>query len=102
MKWIEIISVRSSGREANILEQDLLLLMEQVNQVEHGKMKIYRQHDLTSDISIHLHHGSELKLDGSTLGLRLVSSLQEHGIVNHTIWQNILPIDEDNIVQNQG
>jgi len=90
MKWIEIILIRSSSSESSILEQELMLLMEQVNQVEEGKMNIYRQHDLNSDISIHLSHDDELKLKGSTLGLRLVSALNEHGIVNHTIWQEII------------
>jgi len=89
MKWIEIILVRSSSRESSVLEQDLMLLMEEVNQVEQGKMAIFRQHDLNSDISIHLTHEAELKLEGSTLGLRLVSALSEHGIVNHTVWQKI-------------
>jgi hypothetical protein len=42
---------------------------------------------IESDFSIHLFHDSrQIEVNGSSLGLQLVSSLKAFGLVNHSVW----------------
>jgi hypoxanthine phosphoribosyltransferase len=88
MKWIEIIEIRSTGDTLKQLEKHV---QEIINQAEKktGQLiiKLYSRMNIVIDLSIHMVHDSSVaKSRGSSLGIRLVSTLKSYGLVNHTIW----------------
>ncbi|MFC1493165.1 hypothetical protein ACFL6O_04330 [candidate division KSB1 bacterium] len=88
MKWIEIIELRSGESSRELLEMQLQRFISQLDKeaIRHT-IKIYNRVTLETDISIHLYHESNKVEDsGSSLGIRLVSALNAHGLVNHTVW----------------
>ena len=86
MKWIEIIRLRSVGKDSELLEE-LLMSMDKVGQSGLVEMKTYHHAALGSDLSIHLHWESEQpEQNGSSLGLHLAQALKEFGLVDHSIW----------------
>jgi hypothetical protein len=76
MKWLEVIKLRSTGNDFELLNE-LLLSFEKFNQPELVEMKTYDHAALETDLSIHLHWA---------LGLRLVQALKEFGWVDHSVW----------------
>jgi hypothetical protein len=88
MKWLEIIELRSVDKNKKFLEQALKVLMEDLNQeVEQLAIKVFCRVNVDSDFSIHLLHDSkEADVNGSALGLQLVSYLKEYGLINHSVW----------------
>jgi len=91
MKWIEIITVRSTGSSSKILALSLQeLVNDVVSSANHDRIRIYQRENIETDICVVLFHAMEkLKNKGSSLGLRLVSALREFGSVNHTVWTEI-------------
>ena len=88
MNWIEIITLRSNG---NVQESLIRELLKPVAEDEESNgliaMKIYRNAWINTDMSVHLHWKSTpAELRGSAMGLRLVQTLKEFGLVNHSIW----------------
>ena len=88
MKWLEIIELRSVGRNRELLEFQLQKLTKEVNKEnERQTIKIYSHVAIDTDFSIHLLHDSnKADLNGSSLGTYLVSTLKEFGLINHSIW----------------
>ena len=88
MKWLEIIELRSVGKNRKFLERDLKSLIEELNNdTEQRTIEVYSRVAVDSDFSIHLLHDSkEADINGSPLGLQLVSSLKEYGLINHSVW----------------
>ena len=88
MKWLEIIELRSVGRDREVLEPQLQTLMNKVEkETKKQAIKSYRRVMIDTDFSIHLVHDSKkVENSGSPLGLRLASALREFGLVNHSIW----------------
>ncbi len=88
MKWLEIIELRSMGNNRKLLESNLKNLIDELNEeTEQQAIKIYNRVAVDSDLSIHLLHDSkEADIDGSPLGLQLVSALKECGLINHSVW----------------
>jgi hypothetical protein len=86
MKWLEVIKLRSAGKDSRLLEE-LLLSIEKLNQSGLVEMRTLHNAALESDWSIHLHWESERpEQNGSSLGLRLAKTLEEFGLVDHSIW----------------
>jgi hypothetical protein len=88
MNWVEIIALRSNGNIQQSVIQELLKLGADGDE-RNGLtgMKIYRNAWINTDISIHLHWKSTpTELRGSAMGLRLLYTLKEFGLVNHSIW----------------
>jgi hypothetical protein len=86
MKWLEIIKLRSVGKDSRLLEE-LLLSIDKFNQ--HGllEMKTFHHSALESDWSFHLHWESgRPEQNGSNLGLRMAQALKEFGLVDHSVW----------------
>ena len=88
MNWIEIIDLRSAGKRIEMLKE---MLLRPVEKTDHkGGLKgisLYHNASVETDISIHLQWEAEKRTPGkSDLGLRLASSLEEYGRVNHSIW----------------
>lgn len=88
MKWLEIIELRSTDRNRGVLESQLQKLTNEVNnERERRAIKVYSRIAIESDFSIHLFHESkEADINGSSLGLHLVSTLKELGLINHSVW----------------
>ena len=88
MKWVEMIELRSIDGNRELLKSHLQQLIHQVNkEVNTQTIKAYRRVMVDTDVSIHLVHNSpHVEHGGSPLGLRLVSSLQEFGLVTHSVW----------------
>jgi hypothetical protein len=86
MKLLEVIKLRSSGKDSRLLEE-LLLSIDRFNQRGLVEMKTFHHAAVESDWSIHLHWQSERpEQNGSSLGLRLAQALKEFGLVDHSIW----------------
>jgi len=88
MKWLEIITLRSSdmGNRATVAEVSKLAAEEKGSDRSPG-IKIYRHASLETDVSIHLIHESEQgDLRPSILGQQLAAALKELGLVNHSLW----------------
>jgi len=88
MKWIETIEVRLAGNPWNQVETHMQEFIDQVEkEIGKPRAKLYTRMMLDTDLSIHLFHDSgEADIQGSSLGIRLVSALKSFGLVNHTIW----------------
>lgn len=90
MKWLEIIELRSleNNNKCEMMEKDLNNLMDVMDlKVRPTDIKIYKHGAVQTDLSVHLLYDSEnADINGSQLGLNLVSALREFGLVNHSIW----------------
>ena len=90
MKWLEIIELRSVsvGNNKEFLERELKSLIEELNkETEQRTIKAYSRVVVDSDFSIHMFHDSkEADINGSPLGLQLVSALKGYGLINHSVW----------------
>jgi hypothetical protein len=86
MKWLEVIKLRSAGKDSRLLEE-LLLSIDEFNQNGLIEIKTFRHATVESDWSIHLHWESKrLEQNGSSLGLRLAQAFKEFGLVDHSVW----------------
>ncbi len=88
MKWLEIIEIRSVGSNRELLETHLQNLINEGGQEANLQaVKVYKHSTLETDFSIHLYYNSEkTEVRKSHESIRLVSSLKEYGLINHTIW----------------
>jgi len=88
MSTLEIIHLRSSREPI----EDLADLIRE-SLWEHGRQKgvftIYRRRRLATDLAVHIPHAEERAEVPSRLGLQLVSSLAELGLVEHSVWEEI-------------
>lgn len=89
MKWLEIIELRSVGRHQALVEQELADMVAGMEPKDKPRaVNVYSHVSVETDFSVHLLHDSEtIEVNGSPLGLRLVSWLKEFGLVNHSIWK---------------
>lgn len=85
MKYVEIIEVRAQGNRRIALESHLSSLLRD-DPYKHEISIFYNSH-FKDDISLHLAgESTEIAKNGSTLGMHLVSTLKDFGIVNHSVW----------------
>jgi hypothetical protein len=91
MKWLEMIELRSVGCHRGALESQLQQLMYDLNkEADAQAIRAYHRIMIDTDVSIHLvHESTQAEQNGSALGVRLASSLQEFGLVNHSVWVEI-------------
>ena len=88
MRWFEIIELRHVNNKRKILEADLKSLIEELNtETDQPTISIYSRIAEDSEFCIHFHHNSKcIKNNGSQLGLQLVSTLKDYGLINHKVW----------------
>ena len=88
MKWIEIIELRSVNSNRDLLNQELKHLIKELKQeAKQQAISVYSHIAVDSDFSIHLlHNSNDANVNGSPLGVQLVSSLKSFGLVNHSVW----------------
>ncbi len=86
MKWLEVIKLRSAGKNFESLKESLLS-SDKFSQPALVEMKTYHHAALETDLSVHLHwESTRLEQNGSALGLRLVQVFKELGLVDHSVW----------------
>lgn len=85
MTWLEIIEIRSSGSNLDLLELQLQDLIKEFNR--DTKVKLYKHIELETDLSIHfLHYSKKSYSKCRPISAQLIQSIKEFGIVNHTVW----------------
>ena len=92
MRWLEIIHLRTTPSQIEILLNDLSGLIDTAEQ-ERGfsVLRMYRHPRLPTEVAVHIHWNSQKpKSLESTLGLRLANLLGENGTANHTIWVELM------------
>jgi len=88
VEWMEIIELRSTGTNNELLEKQLRVLMQDVEKdnKEMG-IKILFRFKLDTDFRIYLKHNASVSIDrGSLVGQSLVAILKEYGLVNYSKW----------------
>ena len=91
MKWIEMIGVRATSGNREILEAQLLELVHAVQKgISAASITVLHRLNVESDLCVHLQHDSK-RADpaGSSLGLRLAAEMEAFGPVHHSIWFQI-------------
>jgi hypothetical protein len=88
MKWLEIIELRSVDSNRELLKRQLKALIDEAHKkAEQQAIKVYNHVAIDTDFSIHLLYNSvKADINGSPLGLQLVSTLKKFGLVNHSVW----------------
>lgn len=91
MKCLEIIELRTAESNRKILDIHMKKLIDDVvKEMSRDSIKAYFRVMSATDYSIHLFHDSvEGDKNGSKLGLHLVSTLKEFGLVNHSVWTEL-------------
>ncbi|MDX2435922.1 MAG: hypothetical protein QNL88_02620 [Acidobacteriota bacterium] len=88
MSTLEIIHLRSSSEPIEDLAELIRESMWEDGR-NNGVFTIYRRRGLATDLAIHIRHPEEGALVPSRFGLRLVSSLAEFGLVEHSVWEEM-------------
>jgi hypothetical protein len=90
MKQIEIIELRSSGRNNDLLKKELSRMMNEIantNDLQDVSIDLYKNQIIPTDFSIHLAHESgRVDSTGTQLGLHICSALKPFGLINHKLW----------------
>ena len=88
MKWLEIIELRTTESNREMLETLLMELVEDVDRAtEEQAIATYSRVMPYADFGIHLFHDTpDVEHAGSQLGLHISSALKAYGMVNHSTW----------------
>jgi len=87
MKWLEIIKLRAADTSEDLRRELLRSIADTGEGRDSVRITAYRHAALESDLSLHLRWESDRPDEqGSTLGLQLVQSLKELGLVDHSLW----------------
>jgi len=87
MKLLEIIELRITVKDYEIIESYLKQLKHDMADKNLQNMKIFSKLNLNTDFSIHIaHESTDVKSGGSELGQHLVFALKEFGLISHSIW----------------
>lgn len=95
MKWLEIIGVRTTATNRNMLEARLEAMMDDAKKGATARsMTLYHRLSIESDLSVHLLHESKTAdLEGSRLGLLLANEMRTFGLVHHSVWAESAGVD---------
>jgi hypothetical protein len=86
MRWLEVIKVRSAGKDVPSLET-FLQSLNGVRQEGLIEITCYRHATLETDLSVHLlWEVPQIETQGSPLALRLVQAIDAFGLVDHSLW----------------
>jgi hypothetical protein len=88
MKWVEIITLRSSTKINTQIVDDLLKQVGKYDTPKHlVEIRAYQHAIVETDLSIHIYWESEPgSQHKSPLGLRFSSALKNLGLLNHSVW----------------
>ncbi len=88
MSTIEIIHLRSSSEPIECLAERIRESLWHEGRKD-GVFTIYRRNGLATDLAVHIRHGEKTAEVPSRIGLQLVASLAEFGLVEHSVWEEI-------------
>jgi hypothetical protein len=89
MKILEMIHLRSAACPLKSLGEQVAESIRAKGE-ETEVVTLYRREGLETDLAIHIRHSEGSAAEGqSALGLRLASELKAHGLVAHTVWQEL-------------
>ena len=88
MRILEIIQVRFVGDSLEVLGGQIKRSTEATTKSTEV-VTIYRQVGLETDLAVHIRHEVSDARRPSELGLRLASALKSHGLVEHTVWEEL-------------
>lgn len=89
MKITEIIHVRlSAGIPQSLSEK----IRKSIRAEASAKIfTIFQRDNLKSDLAVHIHRNEDSSQIGpSQFGIHLASSLKEYGLVDHTVWKELI------------
>jgi hypothetical protein len=88
MHCLEIIELRSGGKNLKLLGPELTELINKMNkELQKPTIKLFINATVENDLSIHIQHDSKIPGDyGSPVGLQLISILKDFGLTHHSIW----------------
>ena len=88
MNVLEIIELRSSNKDDEMLSNKLTGFVDDLNEeYKNSTVKLYRHLIVETDWSVHIEMQTEIKnTSPSQLGLRIASALQGFGLVYHSVW----------------
>ncbi len=94
MKWVEIITLRSSGNINRQIVDELLKGITESDAATNtskypAEIRVYHHSMVETDLSIHIYWKSELggqDKSKSPLGLRVAYALKPLGLLNHSVW----------------
>lgn len=89
MKRLEIVHLRFSGPDLAALGRRIDESLAAANRGG-GVVTVYRRLGLETDVAIHIRTPAGVG-DGeaSSVGLRLADALRVHGLVDHTVWEEL-------------
>ena len=91
MKWVEVIGVRATAGNREILEARLVNLVRMLQKRGLATaITVLHRVNVASDLCVHLHHDAKNPDPaGSSLGLRLAAEMEAFGLVHHSIWSQV-------------
>lgn len=89
MKITEIIHVRLFGKIQQRLSETIRKSLG--TEISAEVFTIFQRDNLESDLAVHIYRNENNNLCGaSQLGIHLASSLKEYGLVEHTVWKELI------------
>jgi hypothetical protein len=89
MNRLEIIHLRTAGSSFASLTRQIREAIES-DADQTGVVTIYRRSGLDTDVAVHVRrHGSNETAGPCALGLHLASAMTAHGLVEHTVWEEL-------------
>ena len=88
MNCLEIIELRSDGKNIKLIEPEIAELINKLNKgLDQPTIKLFINATVENDFSIHIQHDSKSpEAYGSPVGLQLISILKDFGLTHHSIW----------------
>jgi len=94
MNQLEIIHLRSSSEPIETLADRIRESLWDEGRTD-GVFTIYRRNGLATDLAVHIRCDGDNPPVPSRLGLQLVASLSVYGLVEHSVWQEMAPAEEN-------
>ena len=96
MKWIEVVQLRAAGSNRVMIVSKLKQLTRTIGHNSRPHTIItYSRALVDTDYSIHIIHDSgKVEAQGSPLGLQLANTLKVFGLVNHSVWGEIIDLED--------
>ena len=93
MIWLEVISVRTSTYEETMTALDRCRSIQRCCSTGQPlDLRVYCSASYESDLSVHIRWDAGGGRHGkSPLGMELNSAFSSLGLVNHTVWMEVLP-----------
>lgn len=89
MKITEIIHVRFSAAVTENLSEKIRKSIQA--EISTEVFTLFRRDNLVSDLAVHIHRNADNNQSGpSQIGIHLASFLKKYGLVEHTVWQELM------------